>query len=93
MPNIRLFSFFPMMENRSQMVFGVGALPPGALQGLEGLSSCTEGVFNLEKKRATTGTLSLGFSLAWSFPFLLLIALVGLMGSVLWSKEWVVSCT
>lgn len=36
------------------MVFGIGALSPGALKGLESLSLCTEGVFTQGKKRKVT---------------------------------------
>ena len=75
------------------MVFGIGALSPGALKGLESLSLRTEGVFTQGKKgRVTPRTPRLGFSLSESF-FLssLSTAPVGLMGCALCHKEWVVS--
>lgn len=46
--------FFPVMENRSQMIFWGKAFSPGVLKGLESVSSCMEGVFTQGTKRKLT---------------------------------------
>jgi len=87
--------FFPVMENRSQMIFWVEVLSPGVLKGLESLSSCMEGVSTQgTKRKVKTRTPRLRLLPGGVFhPPELLTVLVGMMDSVLYSKEWLVSCS